>query len=101
MSWRDRSPRVDDRRHRSTESCGKGHGLDPLLNNACNNGHSIGSYPYRMIRRGEDIETKWFSGRSTTPIRSKGAGKKNVRDFLYDYNKSIKHNHRVVDGTAW
>ena len=67
-----RSPRVDDRRHRSTESCGKGHGLDPLLNNACNGRHSIGSDPNRMIRRGEDIETKWFSGRSTTPIRSKG-----------------------------
>ena len=34
MSWRHRPPRVDDRTYRSTDSCGKGHGLDPLLDNA-------------------------------------------------------------------
>ena len=63
MSWRLCSPRVDNRTHRSRDSCGKGHGLDPLLDNACNDGHSIGSDPNKVIRWGEDIETKCFSGR--------------------------------------
>ena len=70
MSWRVRPPLVDDHRHRSMESCGTGYALDPLLNNACNDDNNIGSYPKgraRMVRWGEDIETKWFSGRSTTP----------------------------------
>ena len=69
MSWRVRPPLVDDHRHRSMESCGTGYGLDPLLlNNACKNDNSIGTYPngcVGMLRWGEDIETKWFSGRST------------------------------------
>ena len=63
MSWRLCSPRVDNRTHRSRDSCGKGHGLDPLLDNACNDGHSIGSDPNNVIRWGEDIETKCFSDR--------------------------------------
>ena len=75
MSWRHRLPRDDDRTHRRRESCGKGHKLDPLLDNACKDGHSVGSDPNKMIQWGKDIETKWLSVRSTTPIRSKGEKK--------------------------
>ena len=72
MTWLLRSPRVDDRTYRSTDSCGKGHRLDPLLDKACNGGHSVGSDPTRsFLEWGKDIETKCFSGRSPTPIRTK------------------------------
>ena len=67
MSW----PHVDNHTYRSTDSCGKGHGLNPHVDNACKDVHSIDSDPNKVIRWGQNIETKWFWGRSSTPIRTK------------------------------
>ena len=98
MSWLLRSPRVNDRTYRSTDSCGKGHGLDPHLDNACKDVHSIDSDPNKVIRLGQNIETKWFSGRSSTPIGTKRK-KTCITSCHQQCNK--KNNHRVMDGAAW
>ena len=81
--------------------------LDPLTDNACSDYDSIGAYPngcVGMLRWGEDIETKWFSGRLATPIRSRRK-KSDVWPraffFLFKKNKKENHNHRIVDGASW
>ena len=93
MLWQVRSPLIDDRRRRNTETRGKPDMLDPLLDNACSDYNSIGSCPFGcvgMVRRGEDIETKWISGRSTTPIRAKRNKKSNVGLRATRKNKTKK-----------